>query len=283
LPSLTTAIEAFAPAKVNLTLHVTGQRADGYHLLDSLVVFAGVGDIVRVRPAEGLWLAVEGPMADQVPPGGDNLVLRAARMMGAEGAAITLSKVLPVASGLGGGSSDAAATVRALAQLWRRALPDMAALAALGADVPVCLEARTRRMAGIGEVLTETPAQPPVWLVLANAGRPVPTAAVFGGLARKDGAPMPARLPDWPDAGALARFLALQRNDLEDSACRIAPDIRAVLAALAATGGCLLARMSGSGGTCFGLYAAEGEARHAAAALATDHPGWWVVAAPVLR
>ena len=140
----------FAPAKVNLTLHVTGQRPDGYHLLDSLVVFAGVGDRITARKADGLTLTVTGPMAEGLTAGEDNLVLRAARMIGAGGAAITLEKVLPLASGIGGGSSDAAAALRVLADLSGRTLPTAADCAGLGADVPVCLSPRPRRMRGIG-------------------------------------------------------------------------------------------------------------------------------------
>lgn len=267
-----------APAKVNLTLHVTGQRADGYHLLDSLVVFAGVGDGVTVAPGAGL--TVTGPFGDQVPTGDDNLVLRAAALMG--GAAVTLDKRLPVASGVGGGSSDAAAVLRALARLGR-VLPDPAAVLRLGADVPVCLTAPApMRMAGIGEVLTPAPPLPPAHLVLVNPGVPVPTAAVFRALARRDNAPMPATLPACRDAAELAAFLHGCRNDLEPPARQVAPIIDRVLADLAATPGCLLARMSGSGATCFGLYASAKDAHDARAQIAAAHPDWWTAAAPML-
>lgn len=266
----------FAPAKVNLTLHVTGRRSDGYHLLDSLVVFAAMGDRIGVAPGEGL--RVTGPMAAQVPTGGDNLVMRAAALMG--GAEVTLDKQLPVASGVGGGSSDAAAVLRALERMGR-ARPDPAAVLALGADVPVCLRApQPQRMAGIGEVLTPLPTLPECHLVLANPGVPVPTGAVFSGLARRDNAPMPDVIPDFSDAGALAAFLHSCRNDLEAPARAVAPVIGDVLAALAATPGCLIARMSGSGATCFGLFARADQAKTAVEAL--SRPGWWVQAAPVL-
>lgn len=267
----------FAPAKVNLTLHVTGRRDDGYHLLDSLVVFAGAGDRVTVAPGDGLTLT--GPMAAQVPAGSDNLVMRAAALMG--GAAVVLEKRLPVASGVGGGSSDAAAVLRALARMGR-ARPDPAHVLALGADLPVCLRAPgPQRMEGIGETLTPLPALPDCHLVLVNPGVPVPTGAVFSGLARRDNAPMPAAIPAFADAAAFGEFLHRCRNDLEAPARAVAPAIGDVLTALAATPGCLLARMSGSGATCFGLFARADQAKSAARAL--TRPGWWVQAAQVLR
>ena len=272
----------FAPAKINLTLHVTGRRADGYHLLDSLVVFAGVGDRITVAPSPAIGLTITGPFAAGLPQGSDNLVLRAARLMdGARGAALKLEKCLPPASGIGGGSSDAAATLRLLSRLWGLALPDRAAAARLGADVPACLEApRPCRMGGIGEKLSGLPALPPAWLVLVNPGIALATPAVFAALDRCDGAPMPAALPHWPDTAALAAFVQGQRNDLEPAARQIAPAISDVLAALDRQAGCLLARMSGSGATCFGLFASESAARSAARRL--DRPGWWVAAAAML-
>jgi len=279
------AVAEFAPAKVNLTLHVTGRRPDGYHLLDSLVVFAGIGDRVRAAPAGALSLRLDGPGAGGIPPGEDNLVLRAARLMQAgagAGAALVLDKHLPPASGLGGGSADAAATLRALARLWRRPLPDPEAVLGLGADVPVCLAGRAVRMAGIGERLLPCPPLPPTWLVLANPRVETPTGAVFGALARRENPPMPECLPDWPDAAALAGWLAGMRNDLEPPARRLFPVIDTVLDRLAAQPGCLLARMSGSGATCFGLFPAEAPAAEAARRLSAAAPGWWVEAAPLL-
>ncbi len=272
--------EAFAPAKVNLTLHVTGRRGDGYHLLDSLVVFADVGDRLRAAPAAALSLAVAGPRAAGVPGGEANLVWRAARWLDpGGGAAITLEKHLPAAAGLGGGSSDAAAAMRALARLWRRALPAAADVAGLGADVPVCLAARPARMGGAGEALAPVPPLPPVWLVLANPGVAVATAEVFAALERRDGPPMPATLPRLSDAAELARWLRTMRNDLETPATRLQPVISRVAGALAAQPGCLIARMSGSGATCFGLFPDPRHARAAAEALGRAAPGWWVAAA----
>jgi len=267
----------FAPAKVNLTLHVTGRRADGYHLLDSLVVFAGVGDTVTVAPGQGF--AVTGPQAAVLPPSDDNLCLRAARAMGG-GVHVTLSKVLPVASGIGGGSADAAATLRAMARMGR-ALPDAAAVVGLGADVPVCLAGRAVRMTGVGEGLSPVDV-PPGWLVLVNPGVGVSTPSVFKALTSRDNPAMPTPLPPLPDVESLAAFVATQRNDLEAPAIALAPAIAQVKDALAAQPGCLLSRMSGSGATCFGLFAAQAPAQAAAAAIRAAQPGWWSAAAPLL-
>lgn len=277
--------EVFAPAKLNLALHVTGQRADGYHLLDSLVVFAGTGDRLRVEAADDLTLDVTGPQAAAVPAGADNLVLRAARAIlpPGRGARIVLEKCLPVASGIGGGSADAAATLRALAALYGLDLPGPAAVLGLGADVPVCLAGQACRMTGVGEWITPLArALPPVWVALANPGVAVATPAVFRHLTQRDNPPLPAEIPAFPDAVTLAAFLAAQRNDLEAPARGIAPVIGSVLEALAAQPGALIARMSGSGATCLALFDAEAPARTAAAALACAHPGWWTASAPIL-
>ncbi len=270
----------FAAAKINLALHVTGQRADGYHLLDSVVVFAGVGDWVTVAPADRLSLTVTGPQGAGLS-GDDNLVLRAARCLGVS-AAMALEKHLPVASGIGGGSADAAATLRALCALRGMTLPDAAAVLALGADVPVCLAGRPVRMQGVGDVLTPLPALPDCYVVLVNPGVAVATPAVFKALPRKDN-PAMSDIPVCGSALELAAWLRDQRNDLEAPAIGLAPVIGTVKAALEARPGCLLARMSGSGATCFGLFASEELARAAAGALREDAPAWWVAAAPVLR
>ncbi|MHC0054211.1 4-(cytidine 5'-diphospho)-2-C-methyl-D-erythritol kinase [Actibacterium sp. D379-3] len=273
------ATEAFAPAKVNLTLHVTGQRSDGYHLLDSLVAFADVGDRVTVSAAaDRLSLVVVGPQAGGVPVDDSNLVLKAARFLGVTDAAITLDKQLPAAAGIGGGSSDAAAALRALSALTGRPLPADRGLA-LGADVPVCLAAHAMRMGGIGEVLTPVPALPPVWCVLANPGVGVATPAVFRALHRRDNPAMPTDIPAFACARDLAVWLATQRNDLQAPAVALAPVIAPVLAALADLPGALLSRMSGSGATCFALFENGDQARAGAETLAGAHPGWWVRAA----
>lgn len=271
----------FAPAKINLTLHVTGRRADGYHLLDSLVVFAGVGDRVSAVLESEPSLAVTGPMAAGLTGEGDNLVLRAARAMGVA-ARIGLEKVLPVSSGIGGGSADAAATLRLLARLSGRALPDAVTVLAMGADVPVCLAGRAVRMTGIGEGLAAVPALPEAWLVLVNPGVAVSTPAVFKSLARADNAPMPRDVPRLRGAAELAAFVQMQRNDLEVAATVLQPVIGRAKAALTAQAGCLMARMSGSGATCFGLFADPFSANAAARAIQQAEPAWWVADAPML-
>ncbi len=265
--------EGFAPAKVNLYLHVTGKRADGYHLLDSLAVFPAVGDVLRALPAEALSLTVTGPFAGTLQAEPGNLVLRAARALDAYGvAALELEKNLPIASGIGGGSADAAAALRLLAGLWGLK-PDLQALAlSLGADVPVCLAAAPARMGGIGEVLSPAPALPPFGILLVNPGVAVPTPAVFK--ARQGGFSPPAALPAaWPDATLMARDLARCTNDLEAPAISIQPVIGEVLAHLGRLPGALLAPMSGSGATCFALFGSADEA--AAAIQAISRPGWW--------
>ncbi|GLS87528.1 4-diphosphocytidyl-2-C-methyl-D-erythritol kinase [Cypionkella aquatica] len=269
----------FAPAKINLTLHVTGQRSDGYHLLDSIVVFAGVGDWVTVAPADHLSLTVSGPHATGLSCD-DNLVLRAADCLGVT-AALELEKHLPIASGIGGGSADAAAALRALVATAGVALPDAAAVLSLGADVPACLAGRPVRMQGVGEMLTALPALPECYLVLVNPGVAVATPAVFKALPRKDYPAMTA-MPVFGSAVEFAAWLAAQRNDLEAPAMQLAPVIAAVKAALEARPGCLMARMSGSGATCFGLFGSEELAKAAAGALRAEAPGWWVAAAPML-
>ena len=270
-------VQRIARAKVNLALHVVGRRADGYHLLDSLVAFADFGDVVTVEPAPSLSLSITGPMAAGLSAGPDNLVLKAAQMLGSPlGAAITLEKRLPIASGIGGGSADAAATMQALGAIWGCALPDAGQVLALGADVPVCLAGQSCRMAGIGDQISPL-ALPPAHLVLVNPGVGLSTAAVFGALLRRDNPPLPPAAP-MPDAVALAAYLCHCRNDLEAPALSLVPQIGAVLAALQGQKGCLLARMSGSGATCFGLFASASAAVAAATALRAQSAAWWVQA-----
>jgi len=272
-------VEVFAPAKLNLTLHVTGRRADGYHLIDTLVAFPPVGDRLELEPAETLSLHVTGPEAAGVPAGEENLVLRAARLFAAgQGARITLHKHLPAASGIGGGSSDAAAALRGLAALWSLPLPPAEAILALGADLPMCLAPRPLRVTGIGETLTNAPALPEGAVLLANPRRAVPTADVFAGLQSRDNPAMPPLPESFPDAQALAAFLAPCRNDLEAPAIAREPAIAETLAALRAQAP-LLARMSGSGATCFALFETLEGARAAETALRRAQPDWWLAAA----
>ncbi len=271
-----------APAKVNLYLHVTGRRDDGYHLLDSLAVFGPAADAVRAEVGEGLNLVVDGPFGAALVDEPDNLVLRAARALAElmerePHAALALTKRLPVASGIGGGSADAAATLRALNALWGCRLDDyaLADLAAdLGADVPVCVASRPKRMQGVGEVLLPAPLLPPCGLLLVNPGVALPTPAVFKAYAASGAGFTPAAVMPaaWADAHAMARALVAMRNDLEPAAMELCPVVGEVLEALRALPGCLLARMSGSGATCFGLFASASAARGGALALAGP---WW--------
>jgi 4-diphosphocytidyl-2-C-methyl-D-erythritol kinase len=277
-----------APAKVNLFLHVIGRRADDYHLLDSLAVFTEIGDTLDASAADTLSLRVAGPFAAGLAAEADNLVLRAARALAAEAgivprASLILHKNLPVASGIGGGSADAAAALRLLCRLWQ-VTPDPVALAklaaGLGADVPVCFASRARRMGGVGERLELAPALPECGILLINPGVALATAEVFR--ARAGGWSVPADLPTaWPDAATMAADLGRLRNDLEPAAVALQPEIGDVLSALAGMPGCLLARMSGSGATCFGLFGDAGAAVRAARQL--QRPGWWCWAGSLLR
>ncbi len=274
---------ALARAKVNLTLHLRGQRADGYHLLDSLVVFPEIGDWVRVERAEGLSLSVTGPFAGQISDGSDNLVLKAAEALAASrpgrpGASLSLEKNLPIASGIGGGSSDAAATLALLSDLWDCPVPPDLAMA-LGADVPVCCRAPVpQRMLGIGEQLTPAAPMPCFWIVLANPKVAVSTGAVFAGVPDKN----PARPAEAPAKGFatfddLVTWLAAQRNDLQDAATTLCPPIDPVLKALSAAP---FTRMSGSGATCFALVENQEQAVSLADRLHAE-TDWWIATALV--
>lgn len=275
-------IEAFASAKINLTLHVTGQRDDGYHLLDSLVIFADIGDTIRVAPSDALTLEIDGPESGGLASEPDNLVLRAARLLApGRGAAITLTKRLPVASGIGGGSADAAATLGALSQLWGLPVPGSEQVVALGADVPVCLSTSPMRMRGIGERLDPVPPLPEMDIVLVNPRVAVSTPTVFRMLTVKENPPMEPDLPCWRDLPAFISWLGGQRNDLVAPATAQQPVIADVLDALRDAGG-LFAGMSGSGATCFGLFAPDGTSVRAMSALATEHRDWWVARGPRL-
>jgi 4-diphosphocytidyl-2-C-methyl-D-erythritol kinase len=279
-----------ARAKVNLYLHITGRRADGYHLLDSLIVFADAGDEIALARADRLSMTIDGPFAAGLGAGTDNLVLRAAQALQEvtntrSGAAIRLTKNLPVASGIGGGSADAAATLDGLCALWDVA-PGRAALlqiaARLGADVPVCLDGMASFVGGIGEELAPARGLPPAWLLLANPKVATPTPAVFK--ARQGPFSKPARWSEPPrDFTEFSARLRSSANDLTEAAISVTPAIRDVLVALAALPGCVLARLSGSGATCFGLFADEGGARAAEGKLRSARPDWWVTAAAMAK
>jgi 4-diphosphocytidyl-2-C-methyl-D-erythritol kinase len=279
-----------APAKVNLTLHVRGRTADGWHDLESLVAFTRGGDDVALTLGEPLGLEVEGPTAAASGHPDDNLVLRAARGFAARypGAAFgsfRLVKRLPVAAGIGGGSSDAAAALRLLARANGLPIDDAGVRAAAeetGSDVPVCLEARARMMAGRGERLGPVLELPPLFALVVNPGVPVATKEVFARLNLAPGAASGfgghPEITSGMDADSLLRALRKGRNDMEAAACVIAPVIGDVLAVLAAAPGCRLARMSGSGATCFGLFADCKAAARVRKAILKAHPGWWAKA-----
>lgn len=277
MPVLTEA----APAKINLFLHVLGRRDDGYHLLDSVAVFAGAADVLSVEHDDGFALELTGPFGTLLETERDNLVLRAGRLLAqaarmAPYGRVVLEKNLPIASGIGGGSADAAAALRLLNRYWALdfSRADLLALAAkLGADVPVCLAPRPMRMSGAGETLAEAPVPPRCGILLANPGLPVATADVFRARTGPFSAP-DALLPEaWLSARSMAMDLSRLRNDLEPAAITLCPAIADVLAAIRGTEGNFLARMSGSGATCFGIYADADRARRAASAI--SRPGWW--------
>jgi 4-diphosphocytidyl-2-C-methyl-D-erythritol kinase len=278
-----------APAKVNLTLAVLGRRTDGYHLLDSLVVFAREGDRLTFAPGKTLSLTVRGLTARQAGPPDDNLVLKAAKALAAEIPGLklgrfTLDKRLPVAAGLGGGSSDAGAALRLLARANRLKLDDKRlqnVARRVGADVPVCVDPRPRRMRGIGEVLSAPLKIQKLAAVLVNPGVAVPTRDVFAMLALKPGRAVPAakRARALPrDRDGLIEHLAGERNDLEPPAIKLQPVIARVLDALRKQPGCMLARMSGSGATCFALFTSSRAAGAAARSISAARPRWWVKA-----
>ena len=280
------AIVVSAAAKINLTLYVTGRQPDGYHLLDSLVAFAGIQDRLVIGPGDGLDLHIEGGFAADVPAGPGNIVLKAAALLAEVAgvkarARIDLVKRLPVSAGLGGGSADAAAALRGLSALWGvcPGEDDLLALALeLGADVSVCLGAKAAYMGGIGEELQAAPPLPEAWLALVNPGRPVATKAVFESLSGAFAEP--DRFADAaPDAAALAALLSTRDNGLTQAARALEPTIGEALAAIEQSPGVLLARMTGSGATCFGLFADESAAAAAALNIAAAHPGWWARAA----
>jgi 4-diphosphocytidyl-2-C-methyl-D-erythritol kinase len=278
-----------APAKVNLTLAVLGRRADGYHLLDSLVTFARIGDRLSLMPGPELSLALRGASAAAAGALDDNLVLKAARALAAEIPGLRLGrfilyKRLPVAAGLGGGSADAAAALRLLARANRLARNDprlMRAARQVGADVPVCVDPRPRRMRGIGERLSKPLPIPQLSAVLINPGVVLPTKEVFAALglapAKQRKSAGRRRAPP-RNSDRFVTWLSDQANDLEAPAIKLRPQIASVLAALLRQPGCRLARMSGSGATCFGVFESSRAAAAAARRLKSAHPRWWVLA-----
>lgn len=276
-------VREFAPAKLNLFLHVGEKRQDGFHDLTSLVAFADVGDELSFAPADDLTLMIDGPCAGALDSEPQNLVLRAARALASEArvtpkAKIVLTKNLPVASGIGGGSADAAATLRGLRLLWQLSISDETlgkVAASLGSDVPVCVASSTSWMEGRGERVTPAPALPPMAVVLANPGVKVPTASVFALLHERHGVGR-ARPSRWATARDLIQFLETTANDLEVPAQELAP-IDEVLRAIGECHGALLVRMAGSGATCFGLFKSR-ESAEAARQTLSKRSSWWIAA-----
>lgn len=281
-------ISAVAPAKINLYLHVTGKRQDGYHLLDSLAAFASLSDTVEVSAAKTITVSVAGDHAEQLS-GDDNIVKKAAEVLQkhfniGSGASITLHKNLPVGAGIGGGSADAATTLKLLLRLWKITVSEkeLSSIAlSLGADVPACLQSSTLYMSGVGEIIETGPKLPKLHLVLASTGKPLLTKNVF---AKYDGkfsadSEHPKHFASKED---LVAFLGSTRNDLQNAAIALQPEIGTIISELMAEKECMLARMSGSGSTCFGIFTKRSYAENFALELGNRYPQWWVRAANLL-
>ena len=268
--------------KINLGLYVTGKRPDGYHLLDRLFVFPTDGVVIRIRDSETLSLKISGTYAEALSSTQDNIVLKAAQALAEEAgirpeAEITLEKNLPVASGIGGGSADAAATLKALIRLWRLTVPEeklYEIALKLGADVPSCLASKAVQVSGIGDILTPAPALPELYILLVNPNKPVSTPAVFKtrNPVFSEACPFTQDIPDFDD---FIKELEARHNDLCEAACRLEPSVQSVLEALSADPLCRLARMSGSGGTCFGLFPNLKDATACREKIRSIHPEWW--------
>lgn len=287
MTSRTESVEAFAPAKINLFLHVGEKRNDGFHDLESLVVFADIGDTLAFSSAPELTLALDGPFAGALGSEGDNLVLRAAKALAkhtahpSATASIRLTKLLPVASGIGGGSADAAAVLRGLSRLWTLDLSweELRTVAqTIGSDVPVCIESKSSWMEGRGERIVAAAALPHMPMLLVNPGIAVSTADVFRELESRHGTGAERRTTGLSVPRELITFLKMTSNDLQVPAQRIAPVIGVVLDELSRMPGVAFWRMSGSGATCFALFDDQSSAEMAAIALSHTHPDWWVKA-----
>ena len=272
-----------AHAKINLALHITGRRSDGYHELDSIVVFAGVADVLTISPAAEISISLAGPFANDLPPDGENIILKAWHLLAGYAGKknlpfspvrFHLEKNLPIAAGIGGGSADAAAALRGLIRFFNLSISpqDLNEIALqLGADVPVCLVQKTSHMRGIGEIISPIDIDLPSGIVLVNPQIPTPTSRVFETLGLAQGQSFGTAISDLSD-------IRNWRNDLTSPAKKIVPEIASVLESLNSQPGIICARMSGSGATCFGLFESPSKAKHAATVISSKNPNWWAIA-----
>ena len=272
-----------AKAKVNLALHIVGQRRDGMHLLDSIVAFPEVGDELSFLSADDLSLSISGPFGGRLSKEisiDENSIIRAAKLLkgGNKGVAIKLVKNLPIASGIGGGSSNAAATIKALSKLWLKPMPTLDKILTLGADVPVCLSNKLQRMQGIGEIRTVLSEPPPIWIVLVNPGVSIPTYEIFNLLEKKENKKL-EELSSALEQECFFKYLERQRNDLEPIVKNLFPQVETTLQVINDTRECKVCRMSGSGATCFGLYSKEKHALTAEKVISESLPKAWVKSA----
>ena len=274
-------LQALSRVKVNLYLHIIGKRADGYHNLDSLVAFPEIGDEILVSPSNSINLKITGKSKKELNEK-ENLILKAIKLLKNRkmGADIHLIKDTPISAGLGGGSSNAAVTLKLLSKLWNVPLPPINELVLLGADIPVCMDWRLQRMQGIGEKNSFVASPDSLWIVLLNNGDRVPTSTVFQGLAQNEFSGL-VNVPRLNEKNILIKFLKSTRNDLEKSAIKNYPSINDLINSLNLTSGCLVARMSGSGSTCFGLYEKKHEAEKAKKHLFNKFPNAWIKVAKI--
>lgn len=274
-------LQALSRVKVNLYLHIIGKRADGYHNLDSLVAFPEIGDEILVSPSNSINLKITGKSKKELNEK-ENLILKAIKLLKNRkmGADIHLIKDTPISAGLGGGSSNAAVTLKLLSKLWNVPLPPINELVLLGADIPVCMDWRLQRMQGIGEKNSFVASPDSLWIVLLNNGDRVPTSTVFQGLAQNEFSGL-VNVPRLNEKNILIKFLKSTRNDLEKSAIKNYPAINDLINSLNLTSGCLVARMSGSGSTCFGLYEKKDEAEKAKKHLLNKFPNAWIKVAKI--
>ena len=274
-------LQALSRVKVNLYLHIIGKRADGYHNLDSLVAFPEIGDEILVSPSNSINLKITGKSKKELNEK-ENLILKAIKLLKnrKKGADIHLIKDTPISAGLGGGSSNAAVSLKLLSKLWNVPLPSINELVLLGADIPVCMDWRLQRMQGIGEKNSFVASPDSLWIVLLNNGDRVPTSTVFQGLAQNEFSGL-VNVPRLNEKNILIKFLKSTRNDLEKSAIKNYPAINDLINSLNLTSGCLVARMSGSGSTCFGLYEKKHEAEKAKKHLFNKFPNAWIKVAKI--